>query len=149
MTLVTRPGALSDLDAVVALDRECFGATAWSRESWTAEFTRADRVVLVVAGASVASVVGYAALIVPESAEDPVDLLRIAVAPGVRRTGIAAGLLTEALNTVDDRAVLLEVAEGNDAALRLYRAHGFQVIGRRDGYYGDQDALIMRRGSNG
>ncbi len=146
MTLVTRPGTPSDLDAVVALDRVCFGATAWSRESWTAEFTRADRSVLVAASPSV---VGYAALIVPEFAGDPVDLLRIAVAPDVRRTGIAAGLLTEALNSVAGRVVLLEVAEGNDAARRLYATRGFEVIGRRDGYYGDQDALIMRRGSNG
>ena len=142
MTLLTRAGVLSDLEAVVGLDRSCFGAEAWSRESWTAEFTRADRSVLLAAGPSV---VGYVALIVPEFARDPVDLTRIAVAPGVRRTGIAARLLTEALDSVAGRVVLLEVAEGNDAALGLYQAHGFEVIGRRGGYYGGQDALIMRR----
>lgn len=142
MTLLTRTGVLSDLDAVVALDRECFGADAWSCESWTAEFTRADRTVLVAAGASV---VGYVALIVPDHAGDPVDLTRIAVAPGVRRTGIAARLMAAALAEVGGRTVLLEVAEDNDAATRLYRAHGFAAIGRRGGYYGDRDAVIMRR----
>jgi ribosomal-protein-alanine N-acetyltransferase len=62
----------------------------------------------------------------------------------VRRTGVAAGLLAAALDSVPGRAVLLEVAEGNDAAIALYRAAGFGEISRRRGYYGDADALIMR-----
>ena len=147
MTLVTRPGVVSDLEAVAALDHACFEAAAWSRESWRTEFTRADRTVLVAVAGS--AVVGYVALIVPEFGGDPVDLTRIAVAPGVRRTGIAAGLLTAALDTVAGRVVLLEVAEGNESAVALYRGAGFEVIGRRRGYYGDQDALIMRRESDG
>ena len=91
------------------------------------------------------AVVGYVVLLVPPAAEDPVDLLRIAVAPTERRTGIGAQLLTAALASVVDRAVLLEVAEGNKNALALYRAAGFVEISRRRGYYaGGEDAVVMR-----
>ena len=42
--------------------------------------------------------------------------------------------------------VLLEVAEGNDPARRLYERFGFAPISRRRGYYGPgKDAVVMRR----
>ena len=132
----------ADVDAVAGLDADCFGAAAWSLASWADEFARPDRRILVsVSGAAFA---GYVALIVPEFSGDPVDLTRIAVSPSVRRTGVAAGLLTAALDSVPGRVVLLEVAEGNEAAIGLYRAAGFVEISRRRGYYGDGDGLIMR-----
>jgi [ribosomal protein S18]-alanine N-acetyltransferase len=140
--VVVRPAMPADLDGVAGLDAACFGAAAWTTASWTDEFGRADRRVLVAVTGSVLT--GYVALIVPEFAADPVDLTRIGVAPAVRRTGVAAGLMAAALDAVPGRVVMLEVAEGNDAALALYRATGFSEIGRRRGYYGDGDALIMR-----
>jgi [ribosomal protein S18]-alanine N-acetyltransferase len=139
---VVRSAISADVDAVAGLDAACFGAAAWSLESWVDEFARPDRRILV--SVSSAAFAGYVALIVPEFAEDPVDLTRIAVASAVRRTGVAAGLLTAALDSVPGRVVLLEVAEGNEAAIGLYRAAGFVEISRRRGYYGDGDALIMR-----
>ncbi|MFC0628814.1 GNAT family N-acetyltransferase [Kribbella deserti] len=127
----------------MALDSECFGTAAWSRASWVDEFDRVgvDRLVLV---ADEGAVVGYVVLLVPPVAEDPVDLTRIAVAPAERRTGIGAQLTTAALAAVPGRTVLLEVAEGNDHARRLYAVQGFVEISRRRGYYpGPQDALIL------
>ncbi|WP_328990969.1 GNAT family N-acetyltransferase [Kribbella sp. NBC_01245] len=138
-----RPAVAADLDGVVALDAQCFGASAWSRSSWIDEFARVgvDRLVLV---ADEGAVVGYVVLLVPPAAEDPVDLTRIAVVPAERRTGIGAQLTTAALAAVPGRTVLLEVAEGNEHARRLYAAHGFVEISRRRGYYpGPQDALIL------
>jgi [ribosomal protein S18]-alanine N-acetyltransferase len=140
--VVVRPATSADVDAVAGLDAACFGAGAWSVASWADEFARADRRILVSVSGSVLA--GYVSLIVPEFVEDPVDLTRIAVAPSVRRTGVAAALLSAALDSVAGRVVLLEVAEGNDAAIALYRGAGFVEISRRRGYYGDGDALIMR-----
>lgn len=89
---------------------------------------------------------GYVVLIAPADVRDPVDLTRIAVAPGLRRTGIGERLLAAALDAVAGRTVLLEVAEGNEAAIGLYRRAGFGEISRRRGYYGaDGDALVLRR----
>jgi ribosomal-protein-alanine N-acetyltransferase len=40
----------------------------------------------------------------------------------------------------------LEVRPSNDSAIRLYESHGFSIVRRRKGYYGDtgEDALVMR-----
>ncbi|HZO66955.1 MAG TPA: N-acetyltransferase [Kribbellaceae bacterium] len=136
-----RPATSADAEAVSVLDSDCFGPSAWSRASWADEFARHDRRILVCADPEVA---GYVVLIVPEDPRDPVDLARIAVASGTRRTGLGAALLSAALDEVRGRTVLLEVAEGNEAAIALYRRAGFGEISRRTRYYGDEDALIMR-----
>jgi ribosomal-protein-alanine N-acetyltransferase len=139
-----RSAVASDLDALVALDKVCFGDSAWSPASWTEEFARldTDRVVLV---ADEGTQVGYVVLLVPPVVEDPVDLLRIAVSPAERRTGIGGQLMTAALERCAGRTVLLEVAEGNENAGVLYRGYGFEEISRRRGYYaGGEDALIMQ-----
>ncbi|WP_020392648.1 GNAT family N-acetyltransferase [Kribbella catacumbae] len=139
-----RPATATDLDALVALDQVCFGDSAWSTESWTAEFARlaTDRVVLV---ADEGVAVGYVVLLVPPVGEDPVELLRIAVSPAERRTGIGGQLMTAALQRCAGRTVLLEVAAGNESAGALYRGFGFEQISRRRGYYaGGEDAVIMR-----
>lgn len=139
-----RPALAADLPAVAELDQVCFAASAWTPGSWADEFERLelDRVVLV---ADEGAVVGYLVLLVPSSIEDPVELLRIAVAPAERRTGIAGQLVTAALAASAGRSVLLEVAAGNEPAGALYRRFGFVEISRRPGYYaGGEDAVIMR-----
>lgn len=139
-----RPAAAADQDALIALDQVCFGDSAWSTSAWSAEFARldSDRVVLV---ADEGKAVGYVVLLVPAATEDPVDLLRIAVSPAERRTGIGGQLMTAALQRCSGRTVLLEVAAGNESAGALYRAFGFEEISRRRGYYaGGEDAVIMR-----
>ena len=43
------------------------------------------------------------------------------------------------------RLVLLEVRAGNHAAIRLYRAVGFEATGERLGYYANgEDACLMQ-----
>jgi len=139
-----RPATADDLPALVALDELCFGSEAWSTVAWTDEFDRLteDRVVLV---ADEGSIVGYAVLLVPPVGLDVVELLRIAVSPAERRTGIGGQLMTTALARCVGRTVLLEVAAGNDSAMALYGGFGFEEISRRRGYYaGGEDAVIMR-----
>lgn len=77
------------------------------------------------------------------------DLLRIAVHPGHRRTGLGRALLKatlDALPRAGCEEVLLEVHAGNTPALRLYEAYGFERISVRRGYYdgGRGDALLLR-----
>jgi ribosomal-protein-alanine N-acetyltransferase len=168
-----RPALPSDQPAVVALDAACFPKDAWSSDSWTDEFNRPDRRVLVVeaapdavlpaghreapagessqvvpgvGGADLGGLQGFVVLLVPAADEDPVDLLRIAVDPAYRRTGLGRRLLAAALEQHSTRTVLLEVAAGNEAAIGLYAGFGFAEISRRRGYYtGGEDAVIMQR----
>ncbi|MEV6288178.1 GNAT family N-acetyltransferase [Kribbella sp. NPDC051770] len=141
---MTRPANLSDQPAVEALDAACFPKDTWSSSSWSDEFTRSDRRILVAERGALA---GYVVLLVPPLEDEPVDLLRIAVDPAYRRTGVARELLEA---TLGDRTVLLEVAAGNAAAIGLYAGFGFEEISRRRGYYGGgEDAIIMRRAGEG
>jgi ribosomal-protein-alanine N-acetyltransferase len=83
---------------------------------------------------------------------DEAELLTLAVAPEHRRHGIGTSLLADFLAEARERGavtVFLEVAADNEAALALYRRHGFSEAGRRRGYYRDSpagavDAIVMR-----
>jgi ribosomal-protein-alanine N-acetyltransferase len=141
---VIRPAVSDDLPALVALDALCFGADAWSDGIWTGEFGRLseDRTILV---ADDNDIVGYVVMLMPPVAEDVVEVLRIAVVPDRRRTGVGGQLMVAALDRCAGRTVLLEVAAGNEAAQGLYAGFGFAEINRRRGYYADgEDAVIMR-----
>ncbi len=79
---------------------------------------------------------------------DEAEILTIAVAPARRRRGVAtrllAGLLAEAAAR-GAMAMFLEVAADNAAARALYDRAGFCEAGRRAGYYGASDAVILRK----
>ena len=83
---------------------------------------------------------------------DEGEILAVAVEPTVRRRGVGRRLL-EAL--IDDltaagvRRIFLEVRAQNGGARALYRAVGFTAVGRRVGFYGDDDAVIMARPIDG
>lgn len=71
------------------------------------------------------------------------ELLQVEVEAGYRRRGLGRRLLETAL----EGTVFLEVREGNAEAVALYSNFGFQVVGRRKGYYGGpvEDALVMEK----
>ena len=81
------------------------------------------------------------------------EVLSLGVAPSARQRGVARALMKAAIDGVSRRGLrtlYLEVAEDNDAALRLYQALGFAPVGRRPGYYSRPeaeavDALTLRR----
>ena len=81
------------------------------------------------------------------------EILSMAMGPEARGRGHAAPLLAHHLDELvraGARAIHLEVEEGNAPALAVYRGHGFQEVGRREGYYAQADgsraaALTMSR----
>lgn len=92
-----------------------------------------------------------AGLVLVQHAADTAEILTLAVRPGLRRRGAGRRLLAGASALAAaggaDR-MLLEVAEGNLAARRLYMVAGFTLYGRRPGYYGGsgpdrEDALLL------
>ncbi len=103
-----------------------------------------------------ASLAGKAAgFILCRVAADEAEVLTLAVAPAMRRRGVAGALLDEAMAAAlasGARAVFLEVGTDNPDAEALYRARGFVEVGRRPGYFarptGVVAALIMRRDLN-
>lgn len=129
----------ADVPAVVDLEREVFGADAWDERAVLAELEGPGRRFVVADDLS-----GYA---VSMTLGDIVDLQRIAVHPGRRRTGLASALLGDLLeHTGAADRMLLEVSERNESAVAFYGAHGFTRIDVRPRYYRDgSDALVLHR----
>lgn len=69
---------------------------------------------------------------------DEAELLLIAVAPDQRGKGLGGRLLDYAVETCCSssiRDMFLEVRAGNTNAICLYKSRGFEVVGKRPGYY--------------
>ncbi len=133
----------ADLDVVHAIDVLSF-SSPWSRMSYENELVMNDYARCYVAeweGGLVAAFVGW--LIV-----DELHVATISVHPDHRRKGIARRLMETALADAAARGAIsaaLEVRAGNEAALALYEAFGFKIVGARPHYYPDngEEALLM------
>ncbi len=137
------PMALDDLDEVLSIEKASFH-TPWSRGAFRYELTqnRVARSLVVRCGRELA---GYLCL---WEIGHEIHITNLAVHPRHRRRGVARTLLRFILDDARARAVelvFLEVRPTNVEALTLYESLGFQVIGRRKGYYFDtgEDALVM------
>ena len=129
------------LSDVAELERLCF-AEPWS-ESSLALLTREGGVAFVVCEQDRAIAYGGMMTVLDEG-----QITNVAVHPDARRRGYGY-MITEALVAYAKEcglsSISLEVRESNEAAIALYRACGFDVCGRRRGFYRKpvEDALIM------
>jgi len=142
---LVRPMQSEDIPAVMAIDRESF-PNPWPENTYWYEL-RENRTahLLVIQTRESGEVVGVAGywLVIDEA-----HISTFAVHPDWRRGGVGAVLLDGTLRQAADlgaRSAMLEVRAGNPSAQALYRKFGFQIVGRRKGYYKDngEDALLM------
>ena len=138
-TMVIRQLTIDDLGAVVAL--EAANAPApWSEVVFRGELAAENRIYLA---ADEEGVVGFAgAMLVADEAH----VTNLLVDPAWRRQGIGFELmrsLIEAAVEAGARHLTLEVRSRNEAARALYARVGLAPVGVRQGYYGDDDALIL------
>jgi ribosomal-protein-alanine N-acetyltransferase len=82
---------------------------------------------------------------------DEAELLTIAVAKQEQGKGLGGELLADLMSVLKAQSAkqcMLEVMEGNDAALSMYQRIGFKPVAKRKAYYkteqGIFDALVMR-----
>lgn len=140
----TREMRAADLPAVVAIERASF-ALPWSAALIGDELEQ-EAARSRVAVAADAGVVGF---LLGRRYPDVWHVMDLAVAPELRRRGIAKALVGEFLAAACSagRGVLLEVREGNEEAVALYESLGFVTAGVRRRYYPDtgEDALVMVR----
>ena len=61
-----------------------------------------------------------------------------------RRQGIASKLLESVIN-LNPENITLEVREDNISAINLYKKYGFEIVRKREKYYGNIDGLLMIR----
>ncbi|MDQ3629661.1 MAG: ribosomal protein S18-alanine N-acetyltransferase [Actinomycetota bacterium] len=141
----TRPAGADDLAALVAVERECFGASAWSEDVLASELADVPDIRSVLVAPATGEVRAYAVLM---TLGEVADLSRIAVSPASRGQGLGRSLLAAARERATSwgcERMLLEVQSDNAAALALYAGAGFERIDVRRGYYGPgRDAVVMR-----
>ncbi len=114
---------------------------AWTLEQVESEVRKSN--VIFLAALIDGNVVGYVS---GEIAADEIELGNIAVDANYRRRGIAKELLSEFVMRARQsgvKRIFLLVSSENSAAIGLYRLVGFSERGRRKGYYGNSDAVIM------
>ena len=138
-----RPLEPSHLEHCIALDQRCLGGL-WSSGQWATELGAAQRPGLGIWLEEQLAAMACGWLILEE-----LHITLVAVDPSQRRRGLGQrvleALLAEGRSRGAERATL-EVASGNQAAIRLYSRAGFQKAGCRRGYYRNgEDALIQWR----
>lgn len=134
----------ADATVMSAIHARCF-SPGWDAAAM-AQFL-ASPGVLCLMGAAAAIMASPGGLLIARRADNEAELLTLAVVPPCRRAGLGRALLEQAVG--DLRAsgatqLFLEVDEGNEAALALYRAFGARPVGHRPGYYeSGANALIF------
>jgi ribosomal-protein-alanine N-acetyltransferase len=129
--VTVRRMSASDVSAVFFILEESPEASIWTRESLLESASRGTVWVAEMGG-------GVAGILVGRVAADEFEVLNLAVAKAWRRRGIATRLLKAALEnarTAGARQAYLDVRASNEGGIALYERLGFQVFGRRQGYY--------------
>ncbi|MCD2441694.1 ribosomal protein S18-alanine N-acetyltransferase [Agromyces sp. SYSU K20354] len=157
MSVLMRRAKLSDLDAIMRLERETFTDDAWPEDAMRREIESPHGYYLVAVDEPITAsdaadepgpaLRGYAGLLAPSGSEQG-DIQTIAVDPSSRGMGLGRGLMHALITAARRRHVtelFLEVRADNPIARALYDSLGFEQIGVRPRYYrGGVDAVLMR-----
>lgn len=128
------------IPAAAEVERVCL-STAWSEQQLRSLPDYACYLVALDGN----EVCGIASLYI---SFDETELINLAVLSAHRGQGIAQLLLDKLFCIAREKgavSMFLEVAASNLAAQNLYRKNGFETVGRRVGFYGGEDALLLRK----
>ncbi|WP_107669920.1 ribosomal protein S18-alanine N-acetyltransferase [Cyanothece sp. BG0011] len=137
---------LCHLDELVTLDQDCLGGL-WTKEGYQRELKSPNSHFWVLSSDTTETLIGGGCYweILEEA-----HITLLMIAPQYQGQGLGQlllyGLLRDAMRRNLERATL-EVRVSNQPALSLYRKFGFEIAGRRTGYYKQtgEDALVLWR----
>lgn len=139
------PAGPYDPPSMATIHKACF-VNAWN-EATMAQFLASPDVLCLIGSVADDSGGVVGGLLIARKAADEAELLTLGVAPACRHTGLGRALLEAAIAALREsgaKCLFLEVEEGNEAALRLYRSLGAKAVGRRARYYeSGADAAIF------
>jgi len=148
MTPIVRAADISDAEALARIHATCFD-TPWDAESFRRLLNRPGMLPFVAKDAAETDLQSF---ILVQTAADESEIISLGTHTAARRLGLARALLNHAMAEAGRRgakAMFLEVAEDNSAALVLYARSGFILQARRKAYYERPgqaaDALVLRR----
>jgi [ribosomal protein S18]-alanine N-acetyltransferase len=132
-----------DIPQVQAIEKEIF-PTPWPRNAYYRELNHNRSAYYIVLRRD-DQIVGYAGL---WKMSDEAHITTVGVRAGEQGKGYGHALMAALIQRayqLGSRWLTLEVRPSNDVAVRLYEKFGFKVIGRRRGYYTDnnEDAIVM------
>lgn len=125
-----------DAGLMAAIHASCF-PRPWDEGAMAQFICGPDRLCLIASALDDQGAVA-AGLLIARKAADEAEILTFGVAPSCRRMGLGRALLQLAIAVLaasGAKRLYLEVEDGNEAALTLYRALGAVPVGRRSGYY--------------
>ncbi len=140
-----RVARLADVPQLARLDRICFPEHAYSADL-ILRFLELD-LPCVIAEDRHGVIVGFA-MVMPDADERSGILVTLDVAPGSRRRGLGRRLVAWCAMALLDHEPPIElmwltVASRNEGAIEFYRRLGFKRANRIEGYYRDDDAVVM------
>jgi ribosomal-protein-alanine N-acetyltransferase len=140
MPLAIRSGALSDVPAILVIERLAASAAHWTPEQY--QKLVGSGVVLVAEEAG--KLCGFACA---KAVAGEWEIENVVVAAEFLRRGVAHELMRGLIQRARKEAasaILLEVRESNLPARGLYLKHGFREAGRRRMYYTapPEDAIL-------
>jgi ribosomal-protein-alanine N-acetyltransferase len=135
-----------DFETLWQIDQQCFPpGISYSRQELKAYMRRRGSFTLVAASRGAATVAGF----IVAYAGPTAHIITIDVVAPARRSGVGSLLLQaaeERLQAAGSKAVGLETAVDNVAALSFYKRHGYSVIRTWPRYYSNGvDALVMKK----
>jgi len=141
---IIRPMEREDIEGVMEIERESF-PSPWKEELFLEELEREFSYPLVASAPLGSPLGGY---IIFWVVHDECHILNIAVRSSLRRRGLGMMLMVrcESISVNLGAAhACLEVREGNEAAIELYRKLGYRFMGMRRNYYVDtgEHAWVM------
>lgn len=152
IAIVVTIGRMTEHDLLEVVEiEEASGLSHWGWDAYHKELqSQIDSIMLVARGPGAVPLAErpIAGFIVARHLADEIHINNVAIRPAFRRHGIAARLLQDVLSWGRGKGAIqavLEVRAGNSSAQRLYRACGFEIVGRRRRYYKEpvEDALLM------
>ena len=143
--IVLRDATEKDIEDMVFMEQKCF-SDPWSWEMLYEDVVDNDISTYILAEER-GKLLGYIGM---WSVLGECQINNVAVDPEKRQEGIGSLLLGAVIRSTEESGVtywILEVREGNEAAIALYKKFGFEVVGSRPNYYDDgETALLMSRG---
>ena len=115
----------------------------WTFNVLESEFESEDSLLYVAQNED--EVLGFFAL---KNGPFEIDIMNIVVRKDMRNKKIGSLLMEKILDIFkksDKEAITLEVNENNIPAIKLYEKYGFEKVGIRKKYYGDDNAILMKK----
>lgn len=144
MKIKIQPMQRNQVEDVLKIEEQAYGEHHWSRDSFYGELSN-NLAHYYCAFDLDGNLIGYAG---SWQVIDEAHITTIAVKPELKRKKIGEALLNKIISDCyknEIKYITLEVRASNLAAISLYEKYGFKSLGKRKGYYqnNNEDALIM------